>query len=94
MPWLRAVGPAGKLGSGQVQRRQALASAEPPIREHSEGDVAMPTYEYHCRKCGEIFDRFERMKEHEDAHPRCPKCNSRAVEQVFTAFTAKTAKKS
>jgi putative FmdB family regulatory protein len=54
----------------------------------------MPTYEYHCKKCGEIFDRVERMTEHEGAHPRCPKCKSRAVEQVFTAFTAKTSKKS
>lgn len=54
----------------------------------------MPTYEYHCQKCGEVFTRIERMEEHEKGNPRCPKCDSAEVEQVFAPFFAKTSKKS
>ena len=54
----------------------------------------MPTYEYRCLECGEVFDRAEHIDDHPTAHPQCPRCKSEKVEQVFTAFFAKTARKS
>ena len=54
----------------------------------------MPTYEYHCLECDEVFERPEHIREHGDAHPACPSCGSKKVEQVFSSFFAKTSKKS
>jgi putative FmdB family regulatory protein len=54
----------------------------------------MPTYEYRCRDCGQVFDRVEPLAEHGQAHQHGPKCKSNRVEQVLTAFFAKTAHKS
>jgi putative FmdB family regulatory protein len=54
----------------------------------------MPTYEYRCKDCGNVFDRVEHLAEHAEAHPICPKCQSKQVEPVPTAFYAKTARKS
>lgn len=54
----------------------------------------MPTYEYHCQKCDEVFTRIEHIEEHEKERPHCPKCDSTEVEQVFASFFAKTSKKS
>jgi putative FmdB family regulatory protein len=54
----------------------------------------MPTYEYRCRKCGEIFDLVEHLEQHQKERHRCPKCQSEDVEPQMTAFYAKTSKKS
>jgi len=54
----------------------------------------MPTYQYRCAKCGELFEHFEHVAEHETAHLRCPKCDSEAVQHQPTPFFAKTSKKS
>jgi putative FmdB family regulatory protein len=54
----------------------------------------MPTYEYRCRDCHEVFDRLEPLAEHGDKSPNCPKCKSKHVEQVLTPFFAKTSHKS
>lgn len=55
----------------------------------------MPTYEYRCRKCGEVFDRVEHIEQHQTpGHLRCPKCDSDEVVSVVTPFVAKTSKKS
>jgi putative FmdB family regulatory protein len=54
----------------------------------------MPTYEYHCEKCGEAFARVEHMEEHSQGRPTCPHCKSRRVEQVFTVPAVSTSKKS
>ena len=56
-------------------------------------EPAMPTYEYHCKKCGMTFERNEHIAEHEKSHPRCPKCKSEAVEPVLADFYAMTSKK-
>ena len=53
----------------------------------------MPTYEYRCRDCENVFDRIEPLSEHGASTPRCPKCKSRNVEQVLTSFFAKTSHK-
>jgi putative FmdB family regulatory protein len=36
----------------------------------------MPTYDYRCRRCGHVFERFHRMTD--DTPRRCPKCRGRA----------------
>lgn len=54
----------------------------------------MPTYEYHCRSCGNDFSRRESMSEHEHAEASCPKCSSREVERVLSAAYPRTARKS
>ncbi len=56
--------------------------------------VLMPTYEYRCRDCHNVFDRTEPLAEHGHRRPECPKCKSKKVEQVFTPFFAKTSHKS
>jgi putative FmdB family regulatory protein len=53
----------------------------------------MPTYEYRCRDCENVFDRVEPLSEHGVKAPVCPKCKSRKVEQVLTSFFAKTSHK-
>ncbi|HEY7635737.1 MAG TPA: zinc ribbon domain-containing protein [Gemmatimonadales bacterium] len=54
----------------------------------------MPTYEYRCRECGEVFDRIEPLADHGHGLPACPRCKSKKVEQVLTPFFAKTGRKS
>jgi putative FmdB family regulatory protein len=54
---------------------------------------SMPTYEYRCRDCQNVFDRVEPLAEHGGKVPSCPKCKSRNVEQVMTPFFAKTSHK-
>ena len=53
----------------------------------------MPTYEYRCRDCEQVFDRVEPLAKHGDKTPHCPKCKSKNVEQVLTPFFAKTSHK-
>lgn len=37
----------------------------------------MPTYEYECRKCGQVFDVFQSMN---DAKlERCPECKGKVI---------------
>lgn len=55
---------------------------------------AMPTYQYRCEKCGEIFEHAEHLAEHETAQPACPKCGSEKVQHIPTPFVAKTSRKS
>ena len=54
----------------------------------------MPTYEYHCKRCGMTFERSEHITEHEKSHPPCPKCKSKAVQPVLAEFYTVTSKKS
>jgi putative FmdB family regulatory protein len=56
-------------------------------------EKCMPTYEYRCRDCENVFDRVEPLSEHGASLPKCPKCKSRNVEQVLTSFFAKTSHK-
>ena len=54
----------------------------------------MPTYQYRCEKCGEVFEHAEHIAEHENVHLRCPKCGSETVKPKPVQFFAKTSKKS
>lgn len=48
----------------------------------------MPIYEYHCEKCGELFEMILRVS---DAQPkRCRKCGGKLVKQISnTTFILK-----
>jgi len=52
----------------------------------------MPTYEYRCEKCGEVFSLILTISEHEKKQ-RCPKCKSQKVVQLLSVFTPKTTRK-
>lgn len=54
----------------------------------------MPTYEYQCKECSEIFERIEHVKEHDAGKLTCPKCGSKKVDQRLGTFFAKTSRKS
>jgi putative FmdB family regulatory protein len=54
----------------------------------------MPSYSYHCEKCGKRFVRVASIADHDDRKPACPKCGSKRVRQEFAGFFAKTSKKS
>lgn len=54
----------------------------------------MPTYEYHCKECGQEFSLFQSMAAHTREGARCPQCGSDRVAQKVSTFTAQTAKKS
>jgi putative FmdB family regulatory protein len=73
-----------------------MDSGEPEaaLRPVSDVEDRMPTYEYRCRDCHEVFDRVEPLAEHGDKSPTCPKCKRKHVEQVLTPFFAKTSHKS
>jgi putative FmdB family regulatory protein len=55
---------------------------------------AMPSYSYHCEKCGKRFVQVASITDHEHRKPACPKCGSKRVLQVFAGFFAKTSRKS
>jgi len=54
----------------------------------------MPTYEYHCEKCGKEFTVVMRISEYEQGCIKCEYCKSKKVRQKFSSFYVKTAKKS
>lgn len=43
----------------------------------------MPTYDYLCKKCGNLFEVFHSMTENPKV--KCEKCGSQAVEKQFGA---------
>lgn len=46
----------------------------------------MPTYNFQCEKCSEIFEVRATFKEKEDGlEPECPKCLSKETRQMITA---------
>ena len=57
-------------------------------------EVNMPTYEYLCQKCRNLFTVVLTMREHDHAKVTCPQCQGSKVTQQFSTFYAKTSKKS
>ncbi len=47
----------------------------------------MPSYEYHCHKCGHTFETMRRVEERDQPLP-CPECESTRVERKLSAFVA------
>lgn len=54
----------------------------------------MPTYEYRCKDCHDVFEHRARLADRDAAPPKCPGCGSDRLEQVFSSFFAKTSRKS
>ena len=54
----------------------------------------MPTYEFECEKCGNVFSETLSIREWEKFKPRCPKCKSTRSRQILSTFHAVTSKKS
>ena len=52
--------------------------------------LAMPIYEYQCRKCGHHFEKLVRLNE----TPACPECNDPAPERLFSTSAAVSTGKS
>lgn len=48
----------------------------------------MPIYEYRCRKCGVVFERFLKTQERGD-ELACPLCGEKKPEKVFSSFFSK-----
>jgi putative FmdB family regulatory protein len=49
----------------------------------------MPIYEYHCRECGEKFEKLVRSM-NSPQEIECPKCGGRKVEKLLSAFGLQT----
>ncbi|MGA2518278.1 MAG: zinc ribbon domain-containing protein [Thermodesulfobacteriota bacterium] len=47
----------------------------------------MPIYEYRCRKCGEVFERFMRVNERGDSLT-CPYCGEHKPEKILSSFSS------
>jgi len=43
----------------------------------------MPTYDYKCNECGQVFEVFRRLSEL-DKEVNCPNCGSKKTERVFS----------
>lgn len=42
----------------------------------------MPTYEYECRECGKVFEKFHKMTQ--KPRVKCPKCGGKAKKIIGT----------
>lgn len=58
------------------------------------GGHPMPTYEYLCKDCRDLFEKTLTLTAHAREPIACPKCGSKNVEQELTTFYAVTSKKS
>ncbi len=47
----------------------------------------MPIYEYHCKKCGHVFEALQRSNE-DGSKLRCPVCDEPAPEKLFSSFAS------
>lgn len=54
----------------------------------------MPTYDFHCEKCGKEFSRTLSFEEFDRRNVRCPGCKSERVRAVVLSVSVKTSKKS
>jgi putative FmdB family regulatory protein len=57
----------------------------------------MPTYEYHCEKCGKNFEQVWALAEYDKRikeKRKCPSCGSSRVVKAISMVQVKTSKKS
>jgi putative FmdB family regulatory protein len=47
----------------------------------------MPIYEYQCRKCGVIFERFQKLNE-DGEFLNCPACGAKKPEKILSGFSS------
>ncbi len=49
----------------------------------------MPIYQYRCRECGKVFEKFVPVWK-AAAAPACPECGAAKAERILSPFAAKT----
>ena len=54
----------------------------------------MPTYDFHCEKCGKEFSRNLSFEEFDRRKVKCPHCKSERVRAMVLSVSVKTSKKS
>ena len=54
----------------------------------------MPTYEFRCEDCKQVFTLVMRMVERDKGKVRCPACKKKNVKQQISTFLTKTSRKS
>jgi putative FmdB family regulatory protein len=47
----------------------------------------MPIYEYRCRKCQVIFERFQKVNEGGESLT-CPACGAKKPEKILSGFSS------
>lgn len=47
----------------------------------------MPIYEYRCRKCEVIFERFQKVNEDGESLT-CPACGAKKPEKILSGFSS------
>jgi putative FmdB family regulatory protein len=47
----------------------------------------MPIYEYRCRKCEVIFERFQKVNEGGESLT-CPACGAKKPEKILSSFSS------
>ena len=47
----------------------------------------MPIYEYRCRKCGEVFEKFQWFNKGTDSL-KCPHCGEPGPERIVSSFSS------
>ncbi len=45
----------------------------------------MPIYEYHCRQCGERFEKLVKLST-KTSEIECPRCGAQRVEKIVSLF--------
>jgi putative FmdB family regulatory protein len=47
----------------------------------------MPIYEYRCKKCGVVFERFQKINESGESL-NCPACGAKKPEKILSSFSS------
>jgi len=64
-----------------------LPGAENGPSPANKGEKQMPIYEYRCRKCEFIFERFQKVNEGGE-HLTCPVCGEKKPEKILSSFSS------
>ena len=47
----------------------------------------MPIYEYRCRRCGKVFEKFQKIDEGGESL-KCPHCGVGKPEKILSSFSS------
>jgi putative FmdB family regulatory protein len=76
-----------RFGASAGPKLRKTISANRSDAAGKRGEQKMPLYEYHCRKCGKIFEMLRRIKD-ADSDLECPNCHTRKVERQLSRFAS------
>ena len=68
--------------------------AMPDLGCRHRGVIAMPTYEFECRKCRHRFNLVESITEHDKHREKCSRCAGTDIQSLISAANVKTSRKS